>query len=179
MFLDVAYDVIVIWMLMPCIRFSPSFQVSVALHSMSEPVAALEQSMDRDSPGVPRSVISISEFLEDPSASAKLVTPEPHPIPPKAPVDMHHPQDTHPLRPSNPSPLESEAEEERENTRLVSIEEFLDQGQDTAYRRQQVGTLTLSLSFIVQAQKPLAQCSYALSLICSGFRITVPITVPC
>ncbi|KTF87367.1 hypothetical protein cypCar_00013245, partial [Cyprinus carpio] len=65
--------------------------------------------------------------LTDPRA--KLHTPPPPSstcpkvnIPGEDPLDI---PDTHPLRPPNPSPFESEPEEDRENTRLVSIEEFL------------------------------------------------------
>ncbi|XP_016296821.1 peripheral-type benzodiazepine receptor-associated protein 1 isoform X1 [Sinocyclocheilus anshuiensis] len=81
---------------------------------------------ETDSPGGQRPVASLSDFLEDPRA--KLHTPPPSStspkvnIPGKDPLDV---PDTHPLRPPNPSPFESEPEEDRENTRLVSIEEFL------------------------------------------------------
>ncbi|XP_050965583.1 peripheral-type benzodiazepine receptor-associated protein 1 isoform X2 [Labeo rohita] len=81
---------------------------------------------ETDSPGGQRPVASLSDFLEDPRA--KLHTPPPNStypkvnIPGKDPLDV---PDTHPLRPPNPSPFESEPEEDRENARLVSIEEFL------------------------------------------------------
>ncbi|XP_056140316.1 peripheral-type benzodiazepine receptor-associated protein 1-like [Lampris incognitus] len=100
------------------------------------PAAVLAQHRDTDSPGTIRPFPSITEFLEDPSA--KLSTPERIPTPPKAPItDLLNPQDTHHLRPPNPSPLESEVEEEQENTRLVSIEEFLRQEQEPAYSQRQ------------------------------------------
>ncbi|KAG7224497.1 hypothetical protein INR49_015021 [Caranx melampygus] len=70
--------------------------------------------------------------------SAKLGTPERIPTPPKAPItDLLNPQDTNLHRPPSTSPLESEVEEEQENTRLVSIEEFLRQDQEPAYSRRQ------------------------------------------
>ncbi|XP_052412440.1 peripheral-type benzodiazepine receptor-associated protein 1 isoform X6 [Carassius gibelio] len=89
--------------------------------------AVQNTSRETDSPGGLRPVASLSDFLEDPRA--KLHTPPPPSstcpkvnIPGKDPLDI---PDTHPLRPPNPSPFESEPEEDRENTRLVSIEEFL------------------------------------------------------
>ncbi|XP_076024496.1 peripheral-type benzodiazepine receptor-associated protein 1 [Genypterus blacodes] len=98
--------------------------------------AVLEQRRDTDSPGTIRPFPSITDFIEDPSAI--LSTPEPVPSPPKAPItDLLNPQDTHPHRPPSTSPLESDAEEERENTRIVSIEEFLRQEQEPAYSRRQ------------------------------------------
>ncbi|XP_071317042.1 RIMS-binding protein 2 isoform X2 [Trachinotus anak] len=97
--------------------------------------AVSEQRRDTDSPGTIRPFPSITEFIEDPSA--KLGTPERIPTPPKAPItDLLNPQDTNLLRPPSTSPLESEVEEEQENTRLVSIEEFL-QDQEPAYCRRQ------------------------------------------
>ncbi|XP_073335939.1 RIMS-binding protein 2 [Pagrus major] len=91
--------------------------------------AVLELRRDTDSPGTIRPFPSITEFIEDPSA--KLGTPERIPTPPKALItDLLNPQDTNPLRTLCISPLESEVEEELENTRLVSIEEFLRQDQD-------------------------------------------------
>ncbi|KAM3868936.1 peripheral-type benzodiazepine receptor-associated protein 1 [Diretmus argenteus] len=95
--------------------------------------ALSEQHRDTDSPETIHPFPSITDFLDD--ASAKLRTPSPpkaHPI-----TDPFPHQDSHPLRPPNPSPLESEAEEERENTRLVSIEEFLRQEQEPSYGRTQ------------------------------------------
>lgn len=92
----------------------------------------LDQHRDTDSPGTIRPFPSITEFIEDPSA--KLGTPERVPSPPKAPItDLLNPQDINLLRPLSTSPLESEVEEEQENTRLVSIEEFLRQDQEPAY----------------------------------------------
>ncbi|XP_029555418.1 RIMS-binding protein 2 isoform X3 [Salmo trutta] len=109
------------------------------------PVAATEQSRaDTGSPGVPRPVMSITDFLpvEDDSR-ANLSTPEPYPTPPKALVpharDLINPLDTQPLRPPRaPSPLESEPDYsmERPTTRLVSMEDFLRQDQDTGFNRQ-------------------------------------------
>ncbi|XP_067262703.1 RIMS-binding protein 2 isoform X1 [Chanodichthys erythropterus] len=98
---------------------------SVPVQSSVAPAAA-NPSRETDSPGALRPVASLSDFLEDPRA--KLHTPPPSStcpkvnIPGKDPLDV---PDTHPLRPPNPSPFESETEEDRENTRLVSIEEFL------------------------------------------------------
>ncbi|XP_045569696.1 RIMS-binding protein 2-like, partial [Salmo salar] len=109
------------------------------------PVAAAEQSRaDTNSPGVPRPVMSITDFIpvEDDSR-ANLSTPEPYPTPPKALVpharDLINPLDTQPLRPPRaPSPLESEPDYsmERPTTRLVSMEDFLRQDQDTGFNRQ-------------------------------------------
>ncbi|XP_070699772.1 peripheral-type benzodiazepine receptor-associated protein 1 [Pempheris klunzingeri] len=97
--------------------------------------AVLEQHRDTDSPETMRPFPSMSEFVEDPSA--KLGTPEHIPTP-KAPIaDLLHPHDTNLIRPPSMSPLDSEVEDERENTRLVSIEEFLRQDQEPAYSRRQ------------------------------------------
>ncbi|XP_078028516.1 peripheral-type benzodiazepine receptor-associated protein 1 isoform X13 [Epinephelus lanceolatus] len=98
--------------------------------------AVLEQRRDTDSPGTIRPFPSLTEFIED--SSAKLGTPERIPTPPKAPIaDFLNPQDINLHRPPSISPLESEAEEELENTRLVSIEEFLRQDQEPAYCMKQ------------------------------------------
>ncbi|XP_008426349.1 peripheral-type benzodiazepine receptor-associated protein 1 isoform X11 [Poecilia reticulata] len=99
-------------------------------------VAALDLRRDTDSPGTIRPFPSITEFIEDPCA--KLGSPERVASPPKAPiVDLLNPQSTNVLRPPCTSPLESEVEEEPENTRLVSIEEFLRQDQEPAYSSRQ------------------------------------------
>uniref|UniRef100_A0A3P9DBG6 RIMS-binding protein 2 n=1 Tax=Maylandia zebra TaxID=106582 RepID=A0A3P9DBG6_9CICH len=104
--------------------------------SVAAAAPVLEQHRDTDSPGTIRPFPSITEFIEDPSA--KLGTPERIPTPPKAPItDLLNPQDTNLIRPPSTSPLESEVEEEHENTRLVSIEEFLTQDQDPVYCRRQ------------------------------------------
>ncbi|XP_068186498.1 RIMS-binding protein 2 isoform X12 [Antennarius striatus] len=96
----------------------------------------LERQRDADSPGMICPFPSITEFIEDPSE--KLGTPERVPTPPKAPItDLLNPQDTNVLRPPCSSPLESEVDEEQENTRLVSIEEFLRQDQEPAFGRTQ------------------------------------------
>ncbi|XP_016389722.1 peripheral-type benzodiazepine receptor-associated protein 1-like [Sinocyclocheilus rhinocerous] len=99
---------------------------SVPVQSSVAP-AVQNPSRETDSPGGLRPVASLSDFLEDPCA--KLHTPPPPSsscpkvnIPGKDPLDI---PDTHPLRPPNLSPFESEPEEDRENTRLISIEEFL------------------------------------------------------
>ncbi|XP_069366186.1 RIMS-binding protein 2 isoform X18 [Paralichthys olivaceus] len=98
--------------------------------------AMLEQRRDTDSPGSIRPFPSITEFIEDPSA--KLGIPERIPTPPKAPItDLLNPQDINVLRPPSTSPLDSEVEEEQENTRLVSIEEFLRQDQEPVYSGRQ------------------------------------------
>uniref|UniRef100_A0AAZ3PUR7 SH3 domain-containing protein n=1 Tax=Oncorhynchus tshawytscha TaxID=74940 RepID=A0AAZ3PUR7_ONCTS len=108
------------------------------------PAVATEQSR-ADRPRVLRPVMSITDFLpvEDDSR-VNLSTPEPYPTPPKALVppagDLINPLDTQPLRPPRaPSPLESEPDYsmERPTTRLVSMEEFLSQDQDTGFNRQQ------------------------------------------
>ncbi|XP_023197965.1 peripheral-type benzodiazepine receptor-associated protein 1 isoform X4 [Xiphophorus maculatus] len=100
------------------------------------PAAVLDLRRDTDSPGTIRPFPSITEFIEDPCA--KLGTPERVASPPKAPiVDLLNPQSTNVLRPLSTSPLESEVEEEPENTRLVSIEEFLRQDQEPAYSSRQ------------------------------------------
>ncbi|XP_077086652.1 RIMS-binding protein 2-like isoform X3 [Siphateles boraxobius] len=98
---------------------------SVQVQSSVAPTA-LYPSRETDSPGVQRPVASLSEFLEDPPA--KLHTPPPIYTCPKVNIPGKDPlniPDMHPLRPPNPSPFESEPEEDRENTRLVSMEEFL------------------------------------------------------
>uniref|UniRef100_A0A3Q2D0Y6 RIMS-binding protein 2 n=1 Tax=Cyprinodon variegatus TaxID=28743 RepID=A0A3Q2D0Y6_CYPVA len=100
------------------------------------PAPVLDLRRDTDSPGTIRPFPSITEFIEDPCA--KLGTPERVPSPPKAPiVDLLNPQSTNVLRPPSTSPLESEVEEEMENTRLVSIEEFLRQDQEPSYCSRQ------------------------------------------
>uniref|UniRef100_A0A669DUP4 RIMS-binding protein 2 n=2 Tax=Oreochromis TaxID=8139 RepID=A0A669DUP4_ORENI len=106
--------------------------------SVAAAAPVLEQHRDTDSPGTIRPFPSITEFIED--LGAKLGTPERIPTPPKAPItDLLNPQDTNLIRPPSTSPLESEVEEEHENTRLVSIEEFLTQDQEPVYcSRQQV-----------------------------------------
>ncbi|XP_042564494.1 peripheral-type benzodiazepine receptor-associated protein 1 isoform X2 [Clupea harengus] len=117
-------------------------QVSVAVPSCVSP--SLDPSRDMESPvpmpGAGRPVVCMSDFLEDPRA--KPHHPEPCPVPvlrPPAPyVDSLNPPETHPMRPPNPSPFGSEAEEDLENTRLVSIEEFLGHGRP-AVRHQAYG----------------------------------------
>ncbi|XP_022601817.1 peripheral-type benzodiazepine receptor-associated protein 1 [Seriola dumerili] len=113
---------------------APAPAAAAAAAAVSEP------HRDTDSPGTIRPFPSITDFIEDPSA--KLGTPERIPTPPKAPItDLLNPQETNLHRPPSTSPLESEVEEERENTRLVSIEEFLRQDQEPAYcgRQQSYG----------------------------------------
>ncbi|XP_041656722.1 peripheral-type benzodiazepine receptor-associated protein 1 isoform X3 [Cheilinus undulatus] len=118
----------------PC----PVAAAAPAPPAVTAAAVVLEQRRDTDSPGTIRPFPSITEFIEDPCA--KLGTPERIPTPPKAPItDLLNPKEINLLRPPV-SPLESEAEaeEERENTRLVSIEEFLRQDQEPEiYRRQQ------------------------------------------
>uniref|UniRef100_A0AAV2J8R2 RIMS-binding protein 2 n=1 Tax=Knipowitschia caucasica TaxID=637954 RepID=A0AAV2J8R2_KNICA len=93
---------------------------------------AAVHSRDTDSPGLIRPFPSITEFIEDPCA--KL---EPIPTPSKAtPIDLF-PKDTRLLRPPSTSPLDSEVEEEHENTRLVSIEEFLRQDPESTNNLRQ------------------------------------------
>lgn len=112
--------------------------------------AVLELRRDTDSPGTIRPFPSITEFIEDPSA--KLGTPERIPTPPKALMtDLLNPHDTNPLRPLCTSPLESEVEEELENTRLVSIEEFLRQDNEPIIcRAQQVRNDLMTLTYCLK-----------------------------
>ncbi|XP_038564376.1 RIMS-binding protein 2 isoform X6 [Micropterus salmoides] len=115
---------------------SPVAAPAPAQAQVTAAATVLEQLRDTDSPGAIRPFPSITEFIEDPSA--KLRTPERIPSPPKVPfTDFLNPEDTNLLRPPCPSPLESEVEEEQENTRLVSIEEFLRQDQEPAYCSRQ------------------------------------------
>ncbi|XP_061754235.1 RIMS-binding protein 2 isoform X9 [Nerophis ophidion] len=101
-------------------------------------VVTLEQRRNTDSPGTIRPFPSISEFIEDPCAIHG--TPERIPTPPKTPItDLLNPQDTLILRPPSTSSLDSEVDEELENKRLVSIEDFLRQDHDTMYDNMQKG----------------------------------------
>ncbi|KAK9536168.1 hypothetical protein VZT92_005976 [Zoarces viviparus] len=94
--------------------------------------AVLEQHRDTSGPGMIRPFPSMVEFLEDPGAD--LGSPERIPSPPKAPITgVLNPPDINLHRPPSSSPLESEAEEDQENSRLVSMEEFLRQDQEPAY----------------------------------------------
>ncbi|XP_036071231.1 peripheral-type benzodiazepine receptor-associated protein 1 isoform X4 [Oryzias melastigma] len=115
----------------------PAAAPSPAPAPTAAPAPSLEPHRDADSPGTIRPFPSITDFMEDPS-DPKFATPERIPTPPKAPItDLLNPQYSNVLRPPSTSPLESEVEEELENTRLVSIEEFLRQDQDPAYSRRQ------------------------------------------
>nr|XP_019941569.1 PREDICTED: peripheral-type benzodiazepine receptor-associated protein 1 [Paralichthys olivaceus] len=117
-------------------QLSPVAVPASAQAPMMAAAAMLEQRRDTDSPGSIRPFPSITEFIEDPSA--KLGIPERIPTPPKAPItDLLNPQDINVLRPPSTSPLDSEVEEEQENTRLVSIEEFLRQDQEPVYSGRQ------------------------------------------
>ncbi|XP_062261672.1 peripheral-type benzodiazepine receptor-associated protein 1-like [Platichthys flesus] len=103
---------------------------------MTAAAAMSEQRRDTNSPGTIRPFPSITDFIEDPRA--KLDIPEHIPTPPKAPItDLLNPQDTNVLRPLSTSPQESEVEWEHENTRLVSMEEFLRQDQEPVYSGRQ------------------------------------------
>ncbi|KAM6984240.1 peripheral-type benzodiazepine receptor-associated protein 1 isoform 4-T4 [Tautogolabrus adspersus] len=116
----------------PCPVAAPT---APAPSAVTEAAVALQQRRDTDSPGTMRTFPSITEFIEDPSA--KLETPERIPTPPKAPItDLLNPQDNN-LHRRPVSPLESEAEEERENTRMVSMEEFLRQDQEPEFCSRQ------------------------------------------
>lgn len=96
---------------------SPPAQPSIAF-------TTLELSRKSESPGPQRSTTSVSDFLGDHMPHNSAPTPSmPKVMAPE--TDLLDVPDTHPLRPPNPSPVESEPEGERENTRLVSIEEFL------------------------------------------------------
>ncbi|XP_037125302.1 peripheral-type benzodiazepine receptor-associated protein 1-like isoform X3 [Syngnathus acus] len=112
--------------------------MAVAQTPEAPPPAATtsDQRRDADSPGTIRPFPSITDFIEDPCA--KLEAPERVPTPPEAPItDLLNPSDTLILRPPSTSPLDSEVEEEQENKRLVSIEEFLRQDKDPAYTKGQ------------------------------------------
>ncbi|XP_058239183.1 peripheral-type benzodiazepine receptor-associated protein 1 isoform X11 [Hemibagrus wyckioides] len=99
---------------------APPAQPSVAL------TTTLESSGDQESPGpLQRSITSVSDFLDDPLPQKSSPTPSMSPKVMVPGTDLLDVPDTHPLRPPNPSPIESEPEGERENTRLISIEEFL------------------------------------------------------
>ncbi|XP_032389163.1 peripheral-type benzodiazepine receptor-associated protein 1 isoform X10 [Etheostoma spectabile] len=112
----------------------PSPVAATAQATVMAAAAVLEQRRDTNSPDTIRPFPSMREFIEDPSAKAGI--PERIPSPPKAPIsDFLNPQNL--LRPPCTSPLESEAEDEQENTRLVSIEEFLRQDPEPAYWRKQ------------------------------------------
>ncbi|XP_068585493.1 RIMS-binding protein 2 [Cebidichthys violaceus] len=102
----------------------------------AETAAVLEQRRDTSSPGMIRPFPSMVEFIEDPGA--QLGSPERIPSPPKALItDFLNPPDINLHRPPSSSPLESEAEEDQENSRLVSMEEFLRQDLEPAYCRTQ------------------------------------------
>lgn len=123
---------------------------------------------ETDSPGGQRPVASLSDFLEDPRA--KLHTPPPNStypkvnIPGKDPLDV---PDTHPLRPPNPSPFESEPEEDRENARLVSIEEFL----------QPVPQPRIKVSFQTKSGDHVCPCSVVIILDCTQVEyLTIALT---
>lgn len=122
--------------------------------------AVLEQRKDTDSPGMIRPFPCFLEFIEDPGAALSI--PERIPTPPKAPIqDFLNPQDYNLHRPPSHSPLGSEADEEQENTRLVSIEEFLRQDQEPAYSRtQQVSPhlLTPPTSLLFTTKMNMACC---------------------
>lgn len=99
---------------------APPAQPSVAL------TTTLESSEDHESPGpLQRSITSVSDFLDDPLPQKSSPTPSMSPKVMVPGTDLLDVPDTHPLRPPNPSPIESEPEGDRENTRLISIEEFL------------------------------------------------------
>lgn len=110
---------------------------------VAAPVAAatvLERHRDTNSPGVIRPFPSMVEFIEE--AEAQFANAEPIPPPPKAPLtDFLNPPNINLHRPPSSSPLESEAEEEQENSRLVSMDDFLTQDQEPDYcRTQQVSS---------------------------------------
>ncbi|KAK3509317.1 hypothetical protein QTP70_028544 [Hemibagrus guttatus] len=99
---------------------APPAQPSVAL------TTSLESGGDHESPGpLQRSITSVSDFLDDPLPHKSSPTPSMSPKVMVSGTDLLDVPDTHPLRPPNPSPIESEPEGDRENTRLISIEEFL------------------------------------------------------
>ncbi|XP_041949411.1 peripheral-type benzodiazepine receptor-associated protein 1 [Alosa sapidissima] len=120
----------------PSAMNNPAVYVPVSAALPGSISAALEPHRETESPAPasPRPVVSISDYLEDPSA--KLHQHEPYHVPMprmQAPdTDSLNPPETHPMRPPNPSPFESETEEDLENTRLVSIEEFLGHGRPAA-----------------------------------------------
>ncbi|KAF7688636.1 hypothetical protein HF521_013443 [Silurus meridionalis] len=95
-----------------------SAQPSVTLITTPEP------SREPRSPGPQRSLTSVTDFLDDPLPHKSSSMPSvPKVMAPE--TDLLDTPDTHPLRPPHPLPIESEPEGDRENTRLVSIEEFL------------------------------------------------------
>ncbi|XP_028825250.1 peripheral-type benzodiazepine receptor-associated protein 1-like isoform X11 [Denticeps clupeoides] len=127
--------------LAPSVSSNP--QMSVTLSARISPSPTQEPSRDTDSPGAKRPAVSIAEFLEDPCAKTHVHQPVPVPkprthVPEVDPLDA---PETHPLRPPNPSPLESEAEEDLENARLVSIEEFLRPALPHLYQGYSVGLM--------------------------------------
>ncbi|XP_062414239.1 peripheral-type benzodiazepine receptor-associated protein 1 isoform X3 [Pungitius pungitius] len=99
-------------------------QVAAPVVVVAAGAAALEQHRDTNSPGIIRPFPSMVEFIEE--AEAPLRNAEHIPPPPKAPLtDFLNPPNINLHRPPSSSPLESEAEEEQENSRLVSMEDFL------------------------------------------------------
>ncbi|XP_073717044.1 peripheral-type benzodiazepine receptor-associated protein 1 isoform X9 [Misgurnus anguillicaudatus] len=104
----------------------PALPVSMAVSPPCTPMAVPPPVPVPLAPGAQRPVASLSDFLEEPCAKLHTPlsssTPSNVDIPSKDPLNV---LDTHPLRPPNQSPFESETEEEGENSRLVSIEEFL------------------------------------------------------
>ncbi|XP_058483275.1 peripheral-type benzodiazepine receptor-associated protein 1 isoform X3 [Solea solea] len=118
---------------LPCPLAAPAPE-QVPVMAAASPV--LEQRRDVDSPEPIRPFPSITEFIDDPCA--KLETPEPFPSPPNVQItDLLNPQYKNFLRPHSISPLESEVEDEQENTRLVSIDDFLRQEKEPASNRRQ------------------------------------------
>lgn len=122
---------------LPAIVPAAAPEPSAALTQLSPSATVLEQSRHTDSPGTICPFPSITEFIEDPCA--KLETPEHIPTPPKAPnFDLLNVPDTNLLGPPPTLSLESDVDEEIQSTRLVSIEEFLRQDQESNCRTQQV-----------------------------------------
>ncbi|KAM8898037.1 peripheral-type benzodiazepine receptor-associated protein 1 isoform 15-T17 [Spinachia spinachia] len=102
--------------------------------------AVLERHRDTNSPGIIRPFPSMVEFIEEEKAEAPLGNAEHIHSPPKAPLtDFLNPPNINLHRPPSSSPLESEAEEEQENSRLVSMEDFLRQDPEPDYYGTQQG----------------------------------------
>ncbi|KAI5089256.1 peripheral-type benzodiazepine receptor-associated protein 1, partial [Silurus meridionalis] len=94
---------------------------AVALQQSPSPPCA-KPSREPRSPGPQRSLTSVTDFLDDPLPHKSSSMPSvPKVMAPE--TDLLDTPDTHPLRPPHPLPIESEPEGDRENTRLVSIED--------------------------------------------------------
>ncbi|KAJ8412382.1 hypothetical protein AAFF_G00127180 [Aldrovandia affinis] len=128
---------------------------------------ALDCGEDPDIPGAKRPAISISDFLDEAVSTAEPSTPltisseAPPAVPEPAPnpIDSLNPPESHPLRPIQPSPLDSETEDDssRENGRTASIEEFLDQGQHVRTAGHDGGYLKRQQDYAPGQMEPLSE----------------------